>query len=136
MHCKGESLYDLSLSSKICHENNHEVSKRTHLLKGYGNLSAAVEYINATIKFKVNECSEAKYYAQHAILRSDVYNDSLNKCVKKLAMNLLYEIRNNRYRKSKKSVLFTLVSMGYGPVLSNGIPYTHHHTNLMFFQMF
>ena len=108
MHCKGESLYDLSLSSKICHENNHEVSKRTHLLKGYGKLSAAVEYINATMKFKVNECFEAKYYAQHAILRSDVYNDSLNKCVKKLAMNLLYEIRNNRYRKSKKSVLFTL----------------------------
>ena len=108
MHCKGESLYDLSLSSKICHENNHEVSKRTHLLKGYGKLCAAVEYINASIKFKVNECFEAKYYAQHAILRSDVYNDSLNKCVKKLAMNLLYEIRNNRYRKSKKSVLFTL----------------------------
>ena len=108
MHCKGESLYDLSLSSKICHENNHEVSKRTHLLKGYGKLSAAVEYINATIKFKVNECFEAKYYAQHAILRSDVYNDSLNKCVKKLAMNLLCEIRNHRYRKSKKSVLFTL----------------------------
>ena len=36
-----------------------------------------------------------------------------DKCVKKLAMNLLYEIRNNRYRKSKQSVLFTLSELTF-----------------------
>ena len=55
MHCAGNSLYDLYVSSNYCKTQKHAVHKRTPLLKGYGNLCAAVEYINATLKNKVND---------------------------------------------------------------------------------
>ena len=67
IHCKGDSLYNLYLSSKNCSEKKHAVSKRTSSLKGYGKLCAAVEYINATIQCQVNDLFEAEYYAKNAI---------------------------------------------------------------------
>ena len=106
MNCKGDSLYDLYLSSKICREKKHAVSKRTSSLKGYGNLCAAVEFINATIKHQVNDLFEAEYHAKNAIKCSIRYKDNLNACIRKLATNLLRDINDSK--RNKASPLFTL----------------------------
>ena len=57
--CKGESLYDLCLSSNSCKDKNHKLSLRTTILKGYGKFTAAIEYINATIQIQVKSYLEA-----------------------------------------------------------------------------
>ena len=107
MICKGKSLYDLFISSNACKEQNHVVSMRTSVLKGYGYLRSAVEYINATRKVSINDMFEAKYHTRNAIELSNFYNDSLNINIKKLSLNLLNNINNNS-DVSKTIKFFTL----------------------------
>ena len=107
MLCKGETLYDLYKSSNCCRENNHPVSNRTSELKGFGRFSAAVDYINATRKINTNDIYEAKYYAQTAIKISNKFRDNLNISIKKLALNLLNEIKRGK-KDSKSFTYFTL----------------------------
>merc|ERR1712083_730730 len=97
--CEGNSLYDLYLSSNNCKSQKHAVQKRTPLLKGYGKLCAAVEYINATLNNKVNDLFEAEYHAKNAIKCSVRYKDNLNACIRKLATKLLRDI--NDFKKKK-----------------------------------
>ena len=110
MNCKGITLYDLFLSSNCCKEKHHKLSKRTCLLKGIGKFTAAVEYINATRKFNVNEYFEAKYHAKCAVQKSSQYKDNLNIHVNKLAKNLLEQI--NRGESKEQSIpYFTLTEL-------------------------
>ena len=90
--CNATYLHDLYLASANCQNKCHLISNRTSILKGYGNLKAAVEFINATRKLHTEEIYEARYYAQNAIRTSNKYDDNLNLCVKKLAMNILEKI--------------------------------------------
>ena len=110
MNCKGITLYDLFLSSNCCKEKHHKLSKRTCLLKGIGKCTAAVEYINATRKFNVNEYFEAKYHAKCAVQKSSQYKDNLNIHVNKLAKNILEQI--NRGESKEQSIpYFTLTEL-------------------------
>ena len=89
---------------------NHKLSKRTCLLKGIGKCTAAVEYINATRKFNVNEYFEAKYHAKCAVQKSSQYKDNLNIHVNKLAKNILEQI--NRGESKEQSIpYFTLTEL-------------------------
>ena len=105
--CEGKTLCDLFISSKYCQEKNHAISKRSSILKGYGNLKAAVEYINATRKTHTREFYEANYYAQNAIQISNHFNDNLNSCIKILAINMLKKISLGEYKDQSLSY-FTL----------------------------
>ena len=104
-NCRGDSLYDLYLSSKNCKIENHSISRRPSLLKGYGTCRAAVEYINASIQIHAKDYFGAQYHSKVAIKYSEQYSDNLNKCVAKLAQNLLTEVNE---RKNKKDHLFYL----------------------------
>ena len=105
--CKGQSLYDLFISSSACKEKNHAISTRTSVLKGYGYLKSAVEYINATKKVSTNDIYEAKYHTRNAIEISNCYNDNLNINIKKLSLKLLKNINSN-HEISKTINFFTL----------------------------
>ena len=84
-------------------------------MKGYGKFKAAVEFINATRKLHIEEIYEARYYAQNAIQTSNKYDDNLNFCVKKLAMNILDKISTGEYN-DKSLSYFTITEL---IVLSN-----------------
>ena len=106
-NCMAKSLYDLSLSSEMCHRKGHEVPCRTSILKGYGNLKAAVEYIYALRKYHCNEHYEARYHAQNAIKISKRFEDNLNLNIRKLGLNILEKLKTGK-RNDKTFTYFTL----------------------------
>ena len=96
VQCNATYLHDLFLASTNCQKKHHLISNRTSILKGYGQFKAAVEFINATRKLHTEEIYEARYYANNAIQTSNKYDDYLNLCVKKLAMNILEKNKHRR----------------------------------------
>ena len=110
VNCNATYLHDLYLASANCQKKSHIVSKRTSILKGYGKFKAAVEFINATRKLHTEEIYEARYYSQNAIRTSNLYDDNLNLCVKKLAMNILEKLSTGEYN-DKSLAYFTLTEL-------------------------
>ena len=108
--CNASYLHDLYLASTNCQNKCHLISNRTSILKGFGKFKAAVDFINATRKVHTEEFYEARYYAQNAIQTSNKYDDNLNLCVKKLAMNILDKISIREY-KHKSLAYFTLTEL-------------------------
>ena len=108
--CNATYLHDLYLASANCQNKYHLISNRTSILKGYGKFKAAVEFINATRKLHIEEIYEARYYAQNAIRTSNLYDDNLNLCVKKLAMNILEKLSAGEYN-DKSLAYFTLTEL-------------------------
>ena len=113
--CNATYYHDLYLASRNCQNKCHLISNRSSILKGYGKYKAAVEFINATRKLHTEEIFEARYYAQNAIQTSNKYDDNLNVCVKKLAMNILDKISTGEYN-DKSLSYFTITEL---IVLSN-----------------
>ena len=139
--CMAESLYDLSLSSKMCHGKGHEVPCRTSILKGYGNLKAAVEYINALRKYHCDEHFEAKYHAQNAIKISKRFEDNLNLNIRKLGFNILEKLKTGKlddksftYFTLSELIEFSKQNTNYKPI-QNNIGMKIHTTNIEYLKI-